>query len=259
MTLTADRVVAASNAWVWIDPEATVVDTGEALLVRRPQYAEYPLEVLSFRPTGSTAGAVDRVLDRARDLGLAELVWWVRLDSPADLAPVLTARGGLPRETVSVLALDLAPGAPDLGAVEVELRWATDTDTTRDIHRVTTAVWGGAVPPDAAIGSMLERNLTDLEEGRGGPLVAYLDGQPVGTGGVTIADGVARMWSGAVVGAARGRGIYRAMLGERIRYGLTRGATMALVKGVVDTSGPILRRAGFEAYGEERSYRVPLV
>jgi hypothetical protein len=33
---------------------------------------------------------------------------------------------------------------------------------------------------------------------------------------------------------------------------------MALVKGRVETSGPILRRAGFVAHGQERSYRVPL-
>ena len=31
---------------------------------------------------------------------------------------------------------------------------------------------------------------------------------------------------------------------------------MALVKGRVETSAPILRRAGFAAYGEERAYRV---
>ena len=44
----------------------------------------------------------------------------------------------------------------------------------------------------------------------------------------------------------------------RLRRGLARGARMALVTGRVQTSGPILRRAGFERYGEERSYRVPL-
>ncbi len=32
--------------------------------------------------------------------------------------------------------------------------------------------------------------------------------------------------------------------------------TMALVKGRVQTSGPILRRAGFGVYGQERSYRI---
>jgi hypothetical protein len=31
---------------------------------------------------------------------------------------------------------------------------------------------------------------------------------------------------------------------------------MALVKGRVETSAPVLRRAGFEAYGEERAYRL---
>lgn len=33
---------------------------------------------------------------------------------------------------------------------------------------------------------------------------------------------------------------------------------MALVKGNTATSGPILSRAGFTAYGEERLFQVPL-
>jgi hypothetical protein len=33
---------------------------------------------------------------------------------------------------------------------------------------------------------------------------------------------------------------------------------MALVKGRIETSGPVLRRAGFEVYGQERIYAVPL-
>lgn len=35
------------------------------------------------------------------------------------------------------------------------------------------------------------------------------------------------------------------------------GATLALVKGRVETSVPILRRAGFTVYGEDRCYRLP--
>ena len=89
-------------------------------------------------------------------------------------------------------------------------------------------------------------------------MVAYVDGRPVGTGGLTVADGVGRLWSGSVLEAHRGRGVYRALLAERLQYAVRQGATMALVKGRVDTSGPILRRAGFAAHGQERSYRVPL-
>jgi hypothetical protein len=40
----------------------------------------------------------------------------------------------------------------------------------------------------------------------------------------------------------------------RLAIARSHGARLALVKGRVETSGPILRRAGFTAYGQERSY-----
>jgi GNAT superfamily N-acetyltransferase len=73
-----------------------------------------------------------------------------------------------------------------------------------------------------------------------------------------MANGVARLWGGVVVPSARGQGIYRAVLDARLSYAADRGATMGLVKGKIDTSGPILRRAGFTAYGQEPIYDVPL-
>ena len=39
---------------------------------------------------------------------------------------------------------------------------------------------------------------------------------------------------------------------------MAHGATMALVKGKMDTSAPILRRAGFAAYGQEPDYDILL-
>ena len=67
-----------------------------------------------------------------------------------------------------------------------------------------------------------------------------------------------RLWGGSVREEARGLGVYRALLDARLRYGRDHGATMALVEGHIQTSGPILPGAGFEQYGEERSYLVPL-
>ena len=118
-------------------------------------------------------------------------------------------------------------------------------------------VFGDSMPPEAEIAAEVGRAQTDSESGSGS-VVAYLDGVPVGCGGLSLVDGVARLWGGAVRDEARGRGAYRAVLGARLRRGVERGATMALVKGRIQTSGPILRRAGFDVYGEERSYRVPL-
>ena len=52
--------------------------------------------------------------------------------------------------------------------------------------------------------------------------------------------------------------MYWAALGARVSYAVTHGATMALVKGNVATSGPILRKAGFTSFGQEPIYDVPL-
>jgi len=75
---------------------------------------------------------------------------------------------------------------------------------------------------------------------------------------VSMAGEVARLWGGGVAETARGHGVYRAVLGARLAYGAAHGAKMALVKGRIETSGPILRQAGFAVYGQEVIYRVPL-
>jgi GNAT superfamily N-acetyltransferase len=148
----------------------------------------------------------------------------VRLDSPWGVRELLVARGAAVEETLDVLALSLTGGASALAAQALAAQ--------------ALAAQALAAP--------------------GGTVVAYSDGVPVGSGGVTMADGVARLWGGGVVPSARGRGVYRAVLAARLEYATAHGATMALVKGRVETSGPILRRAGFAAYGQELIYKVPL-
>ena len=123
---------------------------------------------------------------------------------------------------------------------------------------VQVAAFGGQLPPDERIEVNAGRDAATVPAGEGGMLVAYVIGAPAGTGGVTMADGVARLWGGSVVPALRGLGVYRAVLDARLAYAVTHGAAMALVKGKADTSGPILRRAGFAAFGGEPHYTVPL-
>ncbi len=59
-------------------------------------------------------------------------------------------------------------------------------------------------------------------------------------------------------GVAARRGAYRAVLAERLRLARAHGAALALTKGRVETSCPILLRAGFTDYGEERCYWLSL-
>jgi GNAT superfamily N-acetyltransferase len=263
MSLSAEKVVAATKAWSWIPDNATTEATEEYLLVRFPDYFEHPLELLRFSPaeaSGAFPEAVDTVLDRARRFGLPDLHWWVRLDSPPELADLLVARGAVVDETLDVLAVDLSRGAPDLlpPARELTLRWATDVSTLRDGTQVGVTVFGGSMPPEERLVEEAKRDRATVASGDGGMVVAYSGGKPVGSGGIAVADGVARLWGGAVRQEARRRGVYRAILAARLRYGAAHGATMALVKGRIETSAPILRQAGFAAYGQEIMYRVPL-
>jgi GNAT superfamily N-acetyltransferase len=161
---------------------------------------------------------------------------------------------------LDVLACDLREGAPALppASADVKIRWATDYETSRDGAAVGVTGFGGTLPPDDRIEANAAMDAAGVPVGAGGMLVAYVHGVPAGSGGVSMVNGVARLWGGAVVPSARGQGVYRAVLDARLSYAVAHGATMAPVKGKIDTSGPILRRAGFGAYGRELVYDIPL-
>jgi GNAT superfamily N-acetyltransferase len=259
-TLSAAAVAAASAAWVWVPDNATVVEGEEYAILRLPDYFDYQLSLLTFTPAGPLGAAVDAVLARARSFELPELQWQVRLGDPAELATELVSRGATRRLTLDVLASDLADGVPPLPppSVDVTIRWATDFETARDGSAVSVTGFGGTLPPDERIEANAARDAATVPAGEGGLLVAYANGRPLGAGGVSLVDGIARLWGGVVVPSARGQGLYRAVLEARLAYAVRHGATMALVKGNVATSGPILRKAGFAAFGQEPLYRVPL-
>jgi hypothetical protein len=251
------RVIAASNGWRWFPPEAEVVDTPDYLLVLFPEHFSSAAEVMrttSDRPFPELAAEVAEEVRRRRR---ATYAWWVRLDSrPDDLDRCLVDLGGKLEETLGVLARPLED-PPELDpATDVELRVVDDEQTLRDATAVDVAVFGGEIPPEDTIEVRVRRTQELLAGGAEVELVAYRDGLPVGHGGATVVDDVLRLWNGCVVEQARGRGVYRALLGERLRWGAQQEATMALVKARVTTSGPILTRAGFASYGEERSYSL---
>ena len=85
-----------------------------------------------------------------------------------------------------------------------------------------------------------------------------MDGEAACSGGCSLNGEVAQLWGAVTLPAFRRRGSYRAVLAERLRLARDHGAILALVKGRVETSGPILLRAGFTDYGEERCYWLPI-
>jgi GNAT superfamily N-acetyltransferase len=263
-----ERVHAASSAWVFLPAGAPRAEAEEYLLVRHPDWTERPVQVArtsAGRPIGQV---VDEVLERARPMvdpavpSSAEVAWWVRLDAPEGLEEELVARGARLDETVDVLARTLSVDGDDHPrldpATDVELRWSDELPVFVDAVRLAAEVFGGTATDRAALEATFPGEAAKVVSGGGGAVVAHLDGRPVGSGGLTVAGPDARLWGGVVVPEARGRGVYRAVLAARLRYAVAAGADLAIVKGRVETSGPILRRAGFAAFGQERSWLLPV-
>lgn len=257
--MTPERVAAACADWIWVPDAARTVETDELLLVRFPDWFSRPLAVLRFEPRPPIDQAVADLVERARAFEVDELLWWVKLGAPAGIEERLLALGAVLDETLDVLALDLTQPPADLDVpAGLEVRWNTEAEAERDAQLVQTTVFGDDMPPEDEIDSAAARSAVDVPAGRGGALVAYLAGRSVGAAGLGVGGDVARLWGGSVVEDARRQGVYRALLAARLDYAREHALTVGLVKGRVQTSGPILRRAGFRGYGQERSYILPL-
>lgn len=261
-TWTTEKILAAAAEWVWIPPEAKQVKTSEYQLIAYPEYFGEPTQVkwsATARPVGELIG---EVAGQVRAWGRDRVYWWIQRDTePADTEETLRARGAVVAETVEVLAFDLSKGEPDLGlgarAERPRAELVRDEATMRASYLISAEVWDEHPErSDADIADDVARAVAELDEGSGVQVVAYLDGQPAATGGCTIAREVARLWGAGTRPQFRGRGAYRAVLARRIEVARRCGATLALVKGRVETSGPILAKAGFVSYGQERCYRL---
>ena len=256
MDLTADDVLARAAEWVWVPKDARELPTPEYRVIAFPASFSEPTEAMPvvFDSARPPREVLDDVLAAAGVLGRDTVAVMGLSDAtrPQGLEQHVVERGGELCETLAVLALPLGGEVPDLGVPgDVEVRQVEDIDTYRDWDVVSVEVFGGSPRTE----SDLRRGLADREE-TSSLLVAYRDGRPVGTGGCSRAGDVLRLWGGAVLESARGTGTYRALLSARLREGVGHDCRMALVKGRVETSAPILRRAGFEVFGEERAYRV---
>ena len=75
--------------------------------------------------------------------------------------------------------------------------------------------------------------------------VATVDGRVAGAANALLAERGLFLIGGATAAWARGRGVYRALVGARWRYAVDRGTPALTVHAIPNTSSPILRRVGF--------------
>jgi MFS family permease len=260
---TPQRVLDAAAGMEWVPEGAIEMRTDDYRLIRYPDVVLDPTfraaQVTWSRTARSPDEVLDEVVARVREWGLPGVAWWVSAATePAGTEQALSARGADLIDAVEVLALEIGAGLPQLDVpADVAVELVRDERTFHAASAVTVQGWERAEPDEVELAHRYQEAIADLASWSSFRVVAIVDNEPVSTGGCSLAGEVAQLWGAVTLPAARGRGGYRAVLAERLRLAREHGATLALVKGRVLTSGPILLRAGFADYGEERCYWLP--
>jgi GNAT superfamily N-acetyltransferase len=189
--------------------------------------------------------------------GHREAQWWVGPSAtPGDLADRLRARGLVPDErpgsephsTSMVLAEE--PPLPPAGVVA---RRVESFDEFLRAGKIGDVAFAAPKEDAKAYEAIAEESFARERAGHS-PRVyaAFLDGEPTGVGRALFAADcpAVLMIGGGVLPAARGRGVYRALVRARWDDAVAAG-TPALVTHAGVMSRPILERLGFQAVAEQ--------
>jgi GNAT superfamily N-acetyltransferase len=154
------------------------------------------------------------------------------------------------------LPIDAAIAAPEVAGLEIRDALA-DLATFRQADGAAAEAFAGEVLSDEPelVAAQERRRLNSLAAGNRHHLIALVDGEPAGAGGMSLypPDG-ATINGGSVRPKFRGRGIYRALVAARLDIARRAGVAGLAVWGGPE-SAPTLARLGFEVVGWRRFYR----
>ena len=265
---TKAEVLAASRALdeAWLPAGIEAVRTEDYLLLCRPAHLTSPgssrvqASIKSPRPFCEIRPEVER---RARAWGAEEVLWRAEGDiGPAANESLRCAGASLAlTERVMARSLDgsdadawLAGGNPP----GVATNFVTDEETFDALVTVETTGWGWPPRPADVLAEDWTNLRADLESSSKFALVATVNGTPASVARCVVNDSIVRLFGAVTLPAFHRRGLYRSLLAARCRLGRANGATLALTKGNLKTSAPILERIGFRSYAVEQCWRLGL-
>jgi GNAT superfamily N-acetyltransferase len=201
------------------------------------------------------AEVIAEIRAHVAERGHREAMWWVGSSAaPGDLADRLQAHGLVPDNRpgsephgTSMVLVTEPPETPGVEARRVEsleeFRIATSL----------TSVTFGAAPEEAAAWKEIAAERYDAERAGHAPrtYLAFAEGQPVGVARALFDRGspAVLMIGGGVLQAARGRGVYRALVRARWDDAVA-ASTPALCTQAGAMSRPILEGLGFQPVAE---------
>ena len=197
---------------------------------------------------GEVADAVAEVRELLRPTGTRVVGWWLTdRATPIDVEERLLGAGVRLVEHDYRLDGLLATTPPPPGPPDVQVFRAATAEEWAAVRELQDGVFDN--PPERR--ATREQLLTEFGRTNTALFGARLDGELVGAGGATPSSRGMLLWGGSVRAQARGRGCYRALVRARWDEAVRRG-TPALTVSANDTSGPVLRRLGFEKVLEFR-------
>jgi hypothetical protein len=278
---TEEAVFQESERWVHVPRDGRCIEDERRLLVHLP------------KPWGTTrvwrswvadeeraSDLIEETVDEVRATGGGRILWHTgdRV-APPFMDECLARHGFRTTEKLEVLAFVLINGQeqrlPQIGVPkDLSVELVRDADLLREALRVESEVFRSPPPTGeqfAEYAGEMEK-LRRYERGQSSSesmslamrFAAYVKPSPssggdtprgiVASAGAQVVGETLRLWGAATRQSYRGRGAYRALVLERCRLGRHLGATLALAKANISTSGSILKRAGFHPVGTERRH-----
>jgi GNAT superfamily N-acetyltransferase len=189
-----------------------------------------------------------------RQVGRCE--WWVGWSAtPADLAQQLTGLGFVPDDeeaTLTGMSIDREPPA----ATHVEVRRVETIEEQLDALEVDWEVWN--LPEAERVLRRAHEHERFAANANVHHFAAYEEERPVGFGRAIDMDHGVSLMGGAVLPAARGRGVYRALVHARWEHSVARGTPLLVVQ-AGHMSAPLLNGLGFERHGKLALYVDPTI
>jgi GNAT superfamily N-acetyltransferase len=175
-------------------------------------------------------------------------------DTPANLSSVLASHGFESGELETFMVLPLNAVGTDVETpTDVVIRAVASASDLTTYIDVATAASGKQPAWSAEIGRRLFDPAADTVA-----FIAYVGAEPAAAGRLELPPGrsFASIWGGGTVPSMRNRGVYRALVRERVRLARERGYAYVTVD-ALETSRPILARLGFSAAATIRAWVLP--
>jgi len=239
---------AASSDFFWVPHDVHVVDRDVITYTYSSRPEDNYNRVTRVRPECADLGElVEEVVGRHRG-SCSEWTLTPMSDSP-ELRETLREAGYELGFTLHAYAIRPDAYRRDCSD-DVQVREVSTLDELRTVYEIWDDVFGGKPElTDEELAGELEDCTGD--DRRVARFVAYRNGEPAGSGGLTFFDELSfgLIWAGGVRKAHRGNGVYTSLLQARADAAANRGLDRMGLYARESTSAPIVEAHGFERYG----------